>query len=108
MWSKEDLGCFPDYGKELNDAYAIYASIYLDYVDASLGHFHGRGTDVRPIQNIDSNDEAVLARAYMDEARDIAKIEFESLIKYGFTPDLQDFLAEYSSLLSAEDLSRVA
>ncbi len=108
MWSKEDLGHFPDYGKELNDAYAIYASIYLDYVDASLCHFHGRGTDVRPIQNIDSNDEAVLAKAYMDEARDIAKIEFDSLVDCGLDSTLKVFLAEYSSLLSAEDLARVA
>ncbi len=44
----------------------------------------------------------------MDEARGIAKIEFDSLVERGLDSTLKEFLSEYSSLLSAEDLARVA
>ena len=78
MHDKKEIGYFSKYGKELNDAYALFASLYLDYVDASLGHFLGRGVDVAPIESVDSDDEHVLAVAYMDYALDIARTELES------------------------------
>ena len=94
MRDKSEIGYFPDYGKEVNDAYALYASMYLDYVDDNLRHFYCRGIDIRPIGDIDTDDEHVLAKAYMDEALDIARIALKGMSD----EDRETFLALYPNL----------
>jgi hypothetical protein len=94
MRNKNEIGSFPSCGKEVNDAYALYASLYLDYVDDNLRHFHCRGIDIRPIINIDTDDEHVLAKVYMDEALNIARIALKGMSD----KDREAFLALYPNL----------
>ncbi len=94
MRTKSEIGYFPRYGEEMNKAYATYASLYLDCCDDNLWHFHGREVDLLPIRDIDSDDESVLARAYMRHALDIAKVVIRNMSE----EDAMRFLADYPFL----------
>ncbi len=94
MRSKEEIGYLTNYGKEVNDAYALYASLYLDCCDDNLRHFYCREVDFRPIRDIDREDETVLANAYMKHALDIAQETINCMTK----DEAMNFLANYPSL----------
>ncbi len=79
MRTEKEVGGFKKFGKEANEAYRTYASLYLDYVDDNMNHFMWRDIDIWPWNNLEWSvghkvtDEALIAKAYLDEAVVIAK-----------------------------------
>jgi hypothetical protein len=71
MRSYDEIDRFVNLSDEVNEAYATYASAYLDCVDDNLGHFHGRGIDTRPIDDITcgvKKAEPLIIKRYIDSA----------------------------------------
>ena len=74
MRSFDEIGKFVNLSNEVNEAYATYASAYLDCADDNLNHFLGRGMDTRPIDDITCNvkqAEPLIIKRYIDSAIEI-------------------------------------
>ena len=76
MREYEEVGKFKTFPDRANEAYRIYASIYLDSVDDNMSHFSWRDIDIEPIQGIvrEGNEhfEDEVFEAYIAEALSIA------------------------------------
>ena len=71
MRSFDEIGKFVNLSDEVNEAYATYASAYLDCADDNLRHFLGRGMDTRPIDDITyevKKAEPLIIKRYIDSA----------------------------------------
>ena len=95
MRSFDEVGFFADFTEEQNEAYRLYASLYLDYVDDNYQHFFYRDIDTRPIDDFFGvpTPEQVI-EAYINAAVSIAKhtgLDRKTLINQ--YPPLKDHLA---------------
>lgn len=80
MRSFEEIGKLPG-SDALNEAYQLYATMYLTVVDDNLRHFFDRMIDVRPLRKLNlnklfANEEPTdedRVKAYNDAAIDIAR-----------------------------------
>ncbi len=76
---RTEIGEFINLGKEANEAYKTYASLYLDWVDDNMSHFTWRKKDLQPWEELEEtvghevSDEAMIAKAYLNAAVSIAK-----------------------------------
>lgn len=94
----KEIGSFTHYGEEVNQAYQVYASLYLDFVDDNPQKFFTRGIDDRPIEDCDEKD---FTEAYMDTTVEIAQRAFSQ-----YSPD--DLYKEYPLLKKrSEELERM-
>ena len=70
MRSIEEIGTFEERkDPEIQKWYAIYASLYLDFVDDNINHFFNRCIDFYPIRNCE--DKSKWADLYKEAARDL-------------------------------------
>ena len=89
-----NFGGFPNRSKSVNDAYFVYAELYLDYVDSNPSHFLVRGVDVRPIEDLDDDaDDAVVAKAYIDASKRIV-----DYVREMSAPEADALLEKYPTL----------
>lgn len=75
MRSFDEIGRFENLSEKANEAYAVYASAYLDCADDNLQHFLCRGIDTRPIDDIDVENaddaDSLITKSFIDAAIDI-------------------------------------
>ena len=103
MRNFDETGKLVHVSDRANEAYRLYASLYLDYVDDNINHFKWRDIDIRPIEGInildangDINSEIVF-NAYMNASVDITKHTLE-----GSKLSIEAFFKEYPLLKERE------
>ena len=73
-----EIGIFEGVSDDVNKAYQLYASAYLNCVDDNMLHFGGRDMDMAPLtdRNIAWNmkDEKAVIDAYVSAAKDILTV----------------------------------
>ncbi len=74
MRNFDEVGRFKNFSERTNLAYATYASAYLDCCDDNYAHFFNRGHDIQPIEDIETDDESVIERRFIDAAIEIINI----------------------------------
>ena len=102
MRTFEEVGKI-SFSKEANEAYQVYASLYLDWIDDNMSHFRWRDIDISPITELEEagkkvNDKSV-RDAYLKEAFQIAEIPLSG----GYFSSLENFFEEYPPLKEYED-----
>ncbi len=96
------------YNEEANEAYRIYASAWLDFVDNNINHFIIRDHDIAPIkelkvQGIKPTDETV-KKIYLDKAVEILK----TVISSGYFSNFSEIYTEYPMIKErSEELESV-
>ena len=75
MRSFNEIGRFENVSDDVNKAFQLYASVYLDYVDDNMQHFRNRDKDMQPLTDRgiswDMADESAVVDAYVSAATDI-------------------------------------
>ena len=110
MRSTEEIGVLSFTGglkvtPKTKEAYSVYASIYLDYVDDNTSHFFWRNHDVYPIEELLESGEAddiSIRNAYTDTAISIAKCTLEAGVS------LDDIIRDYPYLAGYTDRIKTA
>ena len=100
MRTFEDIGGrLSELSSQVNDAYLVYASIYLDFEDDNINHLMCRNINIRPLVERDvyysetATDEDKI-KAYLDEAVEIAK----RIMSSGYFKSFEEFYKEYPML----------
>ena len=92
-------GRFKNLSDKANEAYAVYASAYLDCADDNIQHFLRRGIDTRPIDDVDLENaddvDFLITKSFIDAAIDIVNAAgFESF---------EEVVARYPLLVKYKD-----
>lgn len=108
MRSREEVGRLY-LNEKANEAYRLYASLYLDWADDNMSHFRWRDIDIAPLneledKGIEVTDETAYD-AFMESALDLARtaVKHIHLCKDSFPKGMESFYEEYPLLKNYED-----
>ena len=97
MRTFNEVGRFKDFSDRTNLAYATYASVYLDFCDDNYAHFFNRGHDIQPIEDVETDDESVIEKKFIE-----ATINIINTVKCMTLKEITKnypILAEYQEML---------
>ncbi len=61
---RNDVGTFKSLDARANEAYQLYASLYLDFIDGQRHRFIDENLDIAPIRQLDCNSPSFQQDAY--------------------------------------------
>ena len=100
-----EIGSFENVSDDVNKAFQLYASAYLNCVDDNMQHFVYRDIDMAPLTDRgiswDMKDEKAVVDAYVSAAKSILSVDLEhgvsgSQLMHDY-PTLKDFGVHFSN-----------